>query len=313
MTWAIAVAVAGALAFAAGAALQQRAAVHVSPGAGQVGMLVRLSRDPVWLAGTVLSGCGLAGHMLALAHAPLMIVQPVNVSGLLFAVLISALVHRRRPRAAQIWGAAAITVGLVALLCVLPMPAEDPRLDGGEPVGLPLIALAVMLACVWLSRYTSGAARALALAVAGGVGYAVLSALARVIGVGALDHPAGVLRPLTLVAVVVGLLGALIIQNAYRTEHFTLAYATLLICDPLASVVIGVLCLGEPLPSHPGAATVAALAGLLIAVGTAVLARHSRPHGALPATAPAPDERPHGTPDPAPADPDPRDQEPARS
>ncbi|MFC7326582.1 DMT family transporter [Marinactinospora rubrisoli] len=289
MTWAIVAGVAGALAFAAGAALQQRSVLHLSAGGtGQARLLLRLVRDPVWLTGTLLTGCGLAGHLLALSHAPLTIVQPIGVSGLLFAVLLSALFHRRRPLPAQIWGSLAITGGLVALLSALPFDPHEPEPSGRALVSLPVLAVAIMLACAWIARRAGDAARALMLAVAGGVGYAVTSALARIVGVDALAHPVSVLRPLTFVAIAMALIGAVVIQNAYRTDHFTLAYATLLISDPVAATVIGVLYLDEPLPSHPGAAAVAVLAAVLVGVGTGILARYSRPRAARTETGPPP-------------------------
>lgn len=80
-----------AMAFATASVLQQRAARDVPESlAMRPGLLWRLVRSPMWLAGTVadLSGFGL--QALALGLGSLIVVQPVLCTGLLFALPIGA-------------------------------------------------------------------------------------------------------------------------------------------------------------------------------------------------------------------------------
>ncbi|SKA38971.1 hypothetical protein SAMN02745673_04903 [Marinactinospora thermotolerans DSM 45154] len=278
MAWAIVTAVVGALAVAAGAALQERRAITVPTGqVGQLRLLRHLAADPYWVLGTVLNVSGVAAHMWSLSHAPLTVVQPIGVSGLLFAVALSAFLRRRRLTWSQIGGCLAVTAGLIMLLLVLPAHVPGPAPHPDTPVLMPLLALAAMLACVGVARLGGGVTQAWALGVAGGIAYGVTSALARVIGVDALDDPASLMRPLTVVAVAIGLFGAVIVQNSYRTGHFALAYATLLISDPVAAVTIGVVFLGEALPATPVGGAAALVAAALICGGTIALARSSPP------------------------------------
>ncbi len=129
-----------------------------------------------------------------------------------------------------------------------------------------------------------------ALALAGGISFATISALAKVIGEAALDDPLSVLRPLTLVTLVIGACGALLVQNAYRGDHFALAYATLLISDPLTAVLVGLTLLGESLPTGVLPVTAITVSALAIVGGTVTLARSpaARGRAGKPRTAPSP-------------------------
>jgi len=88
-------AVLSAVSFALATVSQHRAArtAHPSTGLG-LGLLRRLARRPLWLLGLVSGAVGLALHGLALSRGQLTVVQPVLVSGLLFALPLSLLVER---------------------------------------------------------------------------------------------------------------------------------------------------------------------------------------------------------------------------
>ena len=68
-------------------------------------------------------------------------------------------------------------------------------------------------------------------------------------------------------------------QNAYRTGHFTAAYATLLITDPVVGVAIGALLLGEGAPRTLPAQIGALVFACLAVAGNIALAqaRHRNP------------------------------------
>lgn len=278
MTGAIIAAALGAVAFATGAALQERAILGgvLAEVSGQWELLRCLLRSPLWLIGTGLSGIGTVAHVWALTGAPLMIVQPIGVGGLLCAVVVSAVLHRRALTGTEIVGCLTVTFGLVALVGTL-YGHSGPPVDPPPSTAwiLPTATGVVMLGGLLVSRFVSGALRAWVLALCGGVGFATLSALVRVIGVAALDDPLSVLRPLTLVTAVIGVCGYLLVQGSYRTDHFALAYATLLISDPLTAVLIGVSLLGESLPTGALPLTVIVVSALATVGGTITLARSS--------------------------------------
>ncbi len=288
MLWAVATAIVGALAAAAGAAFQERALTSAPfTGIGQLQLIRAMARRPLWVAGTALSFFGIGAHLWALGHAPLVVIQPIGISGLLFAVMLSAFFKKRRLSTPQVLGALAVTAALAGLLSTIP-PSEGPHPGASDMVVIGLVGAGAMLACTLVGRARNDCTRACALALGGGIAYAVASAFGRVIGSVAVDDPAAVLHPLTALAVAVGLAGGLLTQNAYRAGHFALAYAIVLISDPIAATLIGVLCFGERLPTDPVNGTIAVVAAVVGAVGVVVLARSSRPEpvqGAEPSTA----------------------------
>ncbi|MBB6173595.1 drug/metabolite transporter (DMT)-like permease [Nocardiopsis mwathae] len=279
MTWAVIIAVVGALAIAAGAALQERAAVSAPFGISQLRLFRHLMRSRRWVLGLGLTGLGIGAHMLALVHAPLILVQPIQTTGLLFAVMLAAFFGKRRLTSAQIGGCLAVTVGLVALITALPMHAGNPVLTPTETALMPLVCVGGMLMCVLVARFGGASTRAWTFALAGGIGFAVTSALARFIGVGMLDNPMAAMRPLTVIAVVIGLCGGMIVQNAYRTGHFTLAYATLMISDPLSAAILGVVFFGEQLPADPLHSAIAIIGAVVCAAGVITLSRATHAKG----------------------------------
>ena len=85
---------------AIGIVVRQRATMDVPPeyGVSSV-MFLTLLRRPLWWAGTAAAVAGYVFQALALANGSLLLVQPILVSALLFALPMSArLAHRRVTR-----------------------------------------------------------------------------------------------------------------------------------------------------------------------------------------------------------------------
>lgn len=274
MSWAITVALAGAFCLALGSALQERDAVR-APGASvaRFGFLLHLARSPRWLLGTLAAAAGVGLHLVALSGAPLTIIQPLGVTGLLFAIVLSAVFNRRRVHADQLLAGLAVMSGLAGLLLLFPHSAVEPVLPTGTALLLAGGVAAAGAVGYVAAHWVPAGPRAVLLAVLGGTALGTTSALARVVASGAASDPAAVLSWLTPLAAVLALFGGLLQQNAYRTGHFAAAYATLLIVDPVAGAGIGALVLGEGLPSTPLDRVSATGAALLAIAGTTVLAR----------------------------------------
>ncbi|WP_131096947.1 DMT family transporter [Streptomonospora litoralis] len=278
MTLPVVTAIAGALAVAAGAAFQERS-VMLAPRLGQLRLLSFLVRSRGWCLGTLLTVVGVVAHMVALGYAPLIVIQPIGVSGLLFAVMLSAFFRRQRLTKSQVFGSLAVTAALAGLLATLPGHGGTPVPTHAEMFLMPAGCVGVMLACVAAARFTGATTRAWMLALAGGVAYGATSAFARVIGSAAVTDVLALVQPLTLVGLAIGLSGAVVVQNAYRSGHFALAYATLLISDPLSAAAIGVAFFDERMPHGPIDGSIAAGAAVLLVAGVVTLARSSRPTG----------------------------------
>lgn len=270
----IALALVAALLYALGTVLQQRAGMDEPGGGSDSGLLLRMARRPIWLAGVAAAALGFAAQAIALSIGRLAIVQPVLVSSVVFALPLGAWLTRQRVRAADI-GAAVLVVGaLIAFLTI-----ADP--SGGRddaPLGDWLIAGAVSAAiCGPLflaARRAAPARRAALLGIAAGVLFGLTAALTKAVTDQLADDVLGVLTHWQLYALIgVGYVGLTLNQMALSTGMLAPAIATSMAFDPIASVVLGVTLLEESI--HESAigviATVAALAAAL--AGIAILSR----------------------------------------
>lgn len=280
MLWPVLLAVTGAFSLALGSALQERDAVR-APGrqVARAGFLLHLVRQPRWLIGSAAVVLGASLHLIALSGAPLTVIQPLGVTGLLFAIVLSAVFNRQRVGLSQIVAGVAVMGGLTGVLLLFPHGSQTPVLPTSTALVLTGATLGAGLVVHLTAHWMSSGTRSLLLALAGGAALGTTSGLARVITANALDDWTRLISWLTLLAVVTAVFGALLMQNAYRTGHFSAAYATLLITDPVVGVAIGALLLGEGVPETLGAQLGAlAFSGLAIA-GTIALAqsRHRNP------------------------------------
>ncbi|EHR61256.1 DMT family transporter [Saccharomonospora cyanea] len=272
---AVTLAVVGAFLIAVGSALQERVVVGMRFLGGRgVRWLLRLVRQPRWLLGAAFAGAGVGLHVLALSHGPVSVVQPVGTSGLLFALIVKAVLDHRRLRPSEALGGVAIVAGLAGLLFALPHGGKDPSLPTSIAVLLAAVTLVSAGAAVlvaWLVY--SASVRAGTLAFAAGITFGVGSALVSTIGHRMLTEPAAIWDWPTLLVVVLLSTGGLAQQHAYRMRRFALTFAMLEIADPVAAATVGVLVLGEPLPGTATAAAWMGLSATVIVVGVVVLAR----------------------------------------
>ncbi|HJQ48877.1 MAG TPA: DMT family transporter [Amycolatopsis sp.] len=266
---AVTLAAIGALLIAAGAATQER--VVVTSHSARLKFFLGLLRNPRWLAGGVIGGAGVALHIVALSNGPVSIIQPVGTLGLLFAVVTKAILDRRRLPSAAIGGCAAVVAGLAGLLVVLPHTASFPRLPLGSAVALASGTVAAI--CIVMLVSAPAGLKAVLLALTAGCAFGIASAVIGVIGHRMAEEPGALIDWPTLVAIVLLVGGGIAQQQAYRMSRFALAYAVLLIADPVAASAVGVLLLGNPMPGSAFLAAWMGMSALVVVLGVIVLAR----------------------------------------
>lgn len=245
-------ALAAALLFAAASVLQQRAASE-APGDRRVrvGLLWHLVRRPMWLLGYGADWVAFGLQAAALATGSLLVVQPLLVTGLLFALPFAAAWSGYRLGAHDWIAAATLCAGLAVFLLlgsptggVERAPFADWLVWGG------LVAV-VGGACIVVSFRAHGAFRAAALALATGVCYGLTAALTKS-SVDLLTH--GVV-PLFTHWEVYGLVafasaGMVVNQTAFQAGELAASLPTLTIAEPIVAAVIGVTILKEELGAH---------------------------------------------------------------
>lgn len=273
-------AVAGAGVYGVTGVLQQRAThrVHSAPG-DQVSFIRGLIRQPMWVLSTAGSAGGFALQGIALTTGPIVLVQPLLVTGVLFAAL-TGFALRRGPVDWQLLTGLIMTAGGLALFLVAARPeAGNDLLTLGQVIPLAVVLAVLVFGCLAIAVRTSPTYRSLALAFASGIVYGVTAAVAKValslFGQGAV----ALLTSWSLWALVVlGPTGFLLNQHAFREGVLASpVVAVITVTDPMVGIGIGLLWLGERVSAEPGAIAAQVLGLLIMACGV-WLVTHRAPH-----------------------------------
>jgi drug/metabolite transporter (DMT)-like permease len=290
---AIAVALLSAVLFAVGSVLQQRAASEVpDEDSLGLGLVTRLVRRPIWLAGTAGDTLGYVAQAAALGLGSLALVQPLLATSLLFALPLGAWwAHRRLSRSDGLW-AVVLTAGLAVFL-VAGEPTEG--VDRAD-VESWLVAAAVILpatgACMLVAARSRGGVRSVALASATGILYGVAAALTKSTVSLLDDGLVGILtswEPYALVAAAA--LGTYLQQSSYQAGDLSQALPAAAVLEPVVAVGLGIAILQEDIRSSGPEWILIGLSVVAMIAATASLARSqaaAEPAGAA-SPAPAPD------------------------
>jgi len=277
---AVPAAVVGAASFGLASVIQQRATKQV-PTTGTLNprLLLELIRQPLWVLGVVTVLGGLAMQLVALAYGPLVLVQPLLVTGVLFGAVFSALLARRGVDRLIVLGALLCTAGLAAFLLLARPSGGTGTLTTGAAL-LPLgVTLALLVAgCLVVAARSSGAVHVAALAMATGVLYGLTAGLMKVVTnqfrTGGLAEPFG--HPVLYIVCAIGPMGFLLSQNTFQQGTLIApALAMITIVDPLVGVAIGVSWLGERVQSSPAVLAGQAISAAVLIGGIALLAHRS--------------------------------------
>jgi drug/metabolite transporter (DMT)-like permease len=284
----VVLALTAAFLFALGLVLQEKAASAQSDDVVGAGFLARLAHDRVWLLGLAVQGLGFVAQAIALGIGRMVVVQPLLVSSIVFALPQGRLIEGRPIRRRELAGAALVAGGLAALLLVSKPAAghDDASLRSWAVVGGASVALAALL--FGLARGRSPAMRAGLLGTAGGILFGLGAALTKTT-VSMLDD--GILAVLgdwhVYALVLVSVAAFWLEQAALQTGALAAAVATTMAFDPLSSLVYGIVLFDENL--HESAVGYAlCLVSLAVALaGLVVLARAKGSEATAPPAAPA--------------------------
>ncbi len=282
---AVLLALGAALAYAAASVLQQREAQadDGSRGAGGIGLVVRLARKPVWLAGLGADAVGYGLQAAALGVGELLVVQPVLTSGILFALPASAWWSGRSLGRADFGWACALAIGLTAFLLLAGTDGGDDRGSTAAWLVCAAIAVPVLVACVAVAVRSIGTRRAVLFAFATGVIFGITAALTKSSVVLLKEHGVGALaywEPYALA--ILGGLGFVMSQRAFQAGSLTASLPTLTVVEPVVAAIIGVTMLHETVPTTGIAEWIAVVLSVIAMVtATIVLSRSAARHDAI--------------------------------
>jgi drug/metabolite transporter (DMT)-like permease len=272
----VAAALAGAVFAAIGIVVRQRATMDVPRDQGvSTVMWSTLLRRPLWWAGTGAAVTGYAFQAVALAYGSLLLVAPLMVSALLFALPLSArLAHRRVSRAEWGW-AAVLTIGLgvfVSLARTKPGDYEGSELTAVIVAGISLLFVA---GCLLVALRLSNWRRAILLAVGVGVLFGVVAVLTKLVM--HIVREGSMLRlmttPVLYVVIAVGVIATLLQQSAFHAGSLRASVPAMLVLEPVVAVFLGEVVLQEHLAVSKPAAVVLAIAVLTMGAATIALGR----------------------------------------
>jgi drug/metabolite transporter (DMT)-like permease len=269
-------ALAAAVTSALGIVIRQRATLEIPQDEGvSTKMFKKLVRNRLWWAGTAVAASGYGFQALALTWGSLILVAPLLVSALLFALPMSArLAHRRVTTHDWVW-ALVLTLGLAVFLTIARVQPGDYRPPPAVWILATVLCVAVVLACVIGGARTEGRNRALLIATAVGVLFGVVSVLTKVT-VQRLNEEGlwgTLIVPAPYLVVILGVAATLLQQSAFHAGALQASVPTMLVLEPLVAVSLGVIVLGEALavsdPVKVGllAVAVGAMAAATIALG----------------------------------------------
>ncbi|MBO0836811.1 MAG: DMT family transporter [Actinobacteria bacterium] len=236
-------------------------------------IMLDLVRQPVWAAGVGGSVAGFALQIVALRYGRLSFVEPVLACDLIFAALISSWARRNLDPVA-IAGVVACSGGVAGFLAVA-RPFGGERPDLGLHVLLYLTAaLVVVLAGCLAAAWRMGRYQSLVLAAACGANYGTAAFLLKLVTFGFHGGLSQLVGSWPLYALAVtGPLGFLLNQQAFaRAAGIAPVLAVSTTADPVVSIALAALWLGERLSGGTAQILGEAATLALMSAGIALLA-----------------------------------------
>jgi drug/metabolite transporter (DMT)-like permease len=259
--------------FAVASVLQQRGTSTVADDAALgAGMLGSLVRRPVWVAGILADIAGFGVQAWALAVGSLLLVQPILVTTLIFALPLAARVDRRRLTGKE-WAWSLVLIAALVVFVRLGEPTAG--LDRPPfPSWLPalIICIPLVAACVWsAASLPHGTKRSLVLAVAAGTLLGLSAPLTKSGIDGFSDGIAAGLTTWELWAMAItASLGTFWQQSSYQAGDVQTSLPTVTVLKPIIAMALGLTAYRETL--QVGRATDVLLLASLAAMVAATIA-----------------------------------------
>jgi drug/metabolite transporter (DMT)-like permease len=261
---------------AIGIVVRQRATIDVPADAGVSPMMLRtLLRRPLWWAGTSAAVIGYGFQALALTHGSLILVQPLLVSALLFALPLSArLAHRRVSRGE--WGWALLLTAALTVFVVLARTQPGVYEVSTFAIAMLSVGTAIFVAVtVALAVRTVGTWRAVLLAVAVGVLFGVVAVLTKIVMHEVTHDGAATVfsTPTLYVLIGAGVFATVLQQSAFHAGALQTSVPTMLVLEPVIAVGIGAVLLSEDLSMSGLQAVIMPIAIAAMVAATVALGR----------------------------------------
>ncbi|AYF76268.1 hypothetical protein D7D52_23315 [Nocardia yunnanensis] len=262
----------GAVLFAVSAVAQQRAAADVAEGDA---LLARLIRNPRWVAGLIGDAGGFGFQVAALALGSVLVVQPILVTALVFALPLAAHYSGRRVTGAMWAQAAALSIALACFL-VVGEPTEGvphaPWHHWVLPLGLLVGVIVAAIAVATTVKVPT--LQALLLGSAAGLLFGISAALTQNV---TQQFGHSIRTAVTgwelYVLVACGMLGLYVQQRGYQVGPLSASLPAFTVAEPLGAAFLGMTVLEERLRSGPVGTAFVGLSVVVMCVAAVWLSR----------------------------------------
>jgi drug/metabolite transporter (DMT)-like permease len=233
-----------------------------------LGLMTHALRRGVWLFGFVLMILSFLLQAVALHFGQLSEVQPVLTLELLFLVFVLAVWFRFKVGSREYLGALAAGAGLAGFLVF-----ADPRAGSTPPAAWEWAVAAAacggaMAIAVTLALRGPRWWRAALFGTASGIGFAFTAALIKAVGDYFAQDWASIFKhPQTYGLAVFGLASVYLAQNAYHAGPIVASQSTIVLVDPLVSIIVGVTLLGDNLRTSGAFGPLEAISLLVLFAG----------------------------------------------
>jgi hypothetical protein len=286
----IPIALVGSIFLALGAQFQHRGVNKVDAGTApedkaglNIRQLISLARRPSWLVGTLMLCLAIICQLWSLTIAPLTVVQPLGVLGLVITSIVNSRVSHKPLGPASSRAIVFCVFGVGVFVTIASLTTKSVAIGDAQLI-VVLIILAVVLATAALifaffrKKFTT-----IFYIVGAGILFGFVATLAKVdidriqtiIKADSGLHVGDILTIICLLGLILaGLLGSYFVQTAYSSGPPDLVVAGLTVIDPLVGVTIGITVLGEASGAPFWAAIVFVLAGIVAIYGVFQLSKH---------------------------------------
>jgi hypothetical protein len=239
-------------------------------------LLLVVVQHPLWLFGITLDIGAYFLEALALANGSIVLVQTLLVSGLLFALPLSAIGAPVKPARQDWFAAVAVVLGIVVFLSVGDPSDGHYRATTLDWVIAFAVCGSIMITMVVVTRNAVPHYRALGLAVATGASYALTAALTKqVVTIVQIHGFVGLLSHWPTYALgFFAIVGLILNQSAFNAGHLAASLPALAVTNPVLSSILGIALFDEALLAHGALQyAVTALAVVVMITGVIKLAR----------------------------------------
>ena len=277
LTLSAVLALVSALFSAVGSVAQHGAATQVANKDNSgLALMTGLARQPVWWAGFLGDAGGYGFQAIALGLGPLLLVQPLLVASLVFALPISAYWRGRKVVRSDLGWAVALSAALLAFLVIgdPSLGVDHASLREWATVGCALLLLTG--GCVLGATFSTGALRAGLLAVTAGAFYGLTAALTKSVVDILAASPLEALTYLGTYALVgSGTLGFYFQQAAFQAGSIGASLPAITLVEPVVAAAIGIGILEEHIRADGPALVMLGLSAVVMVVSTVALSLSS--------------------------------------